>query len=108
MFVDSRQAAELAAATGASDLTALNLAISVVAGGMRSAGSYAFGLAWIGWAVVGARMGLLPRLLSTVGIVAGLGFALTNWIDPYPYLRNKAMISPTDARASMSRGTGPP
>jgi hypothetical protein len=83
LFVDSRQAAELAAASGARDLTAMNLAISVVAGGMRSAGSYAFGLAWIGWAVIGARAGKLPRLLGIVGIIAGLGFALTNWIGPF-------------------------
>lgn len=82
VFVSSKEAGELAAASGGRDLTALNLAISVVAGGMRSAGSYAFGLAWIGWAVVGARTRQLPRLLSAVGIVAGLGFALTNWIGP--------------------------
>jgi hypothetical protein len=83
IFVDSKQAGELATASGASDLTGLNLMISVVAGGMRSAGSYAFGLAWIGWAVIGARSGRLPRLLSAVGVVAGLGFALTNWVGPF-------------------------
>jgi hypothetical protein len=82
VFVDSKQAGELATASGASDLTALNLAINVVAGGMRSVGSYAFGLAWIGWAVIGVRVGRLPRLLGAVGVVAGVGFALTNWIGP--------------------------
>ena len=83
VFVDSKQAGELATASGASDLTGLNLMISVVAGGMRSAGSYAFGLAWIGWAVIGARSGRLPRPLSAVGVIAGIGFALTNWIGPF-------------------------
>jgi hypothetical protein len=82
VFVDGKQAGELATASGASDLTALNLAISVVAGGMRSAGSYAFGLAWVGWALIGARSGRLPRPLSAVGVVAGVGFVLTNWIGP--------------------------
>jgi hypothetical protein len=82
MFVDGPQSGELAVASGWNDLTALNMAIGVVAGGMRSAGSYAIGLAWIGWAVIGARSGRLPRLLSGVGVVAGLGFALTNWIGP--------------------------
>jgi hypothetical protein len=83
VFVDSKQAGELATASGASDLTGLNLMISAVAGGMRSAGSYAFGLAWIGWAVIGARSGRLPRLLSAVGVIAGVGFVLTNWIGPF-------------------------
>ena len=82
VFVDSKQASELATASGASDLTGLNLMITVVAGGMRSAGSYAFGLAWIGWAVIGARSSRLPRWLSAVGVIAGFGFALTNWIGP--------------------------
>ena len=82
VFVDSEQAGALASASGTSDLTGMNLMISVVAGGMRSAGSYAFGLAWIGWAIIGARSGQLPRPLSAMGIIAGLGFALTNWIGP--------------------------
>jgi hypothetical protein len=82
VFLDSRQAGELAAASGTPDLTALNLAIGVVAGGLRSAGSYSFGLAWIGWAVIGLQTGRLPRPLAIVGVVAGLGFALTNWIGP--------------------------
>jgi len=82
LFVDSKQAADLAAASGAKDLTALNLAIGVAAGGMRSAGSYAFGLAWAGWAIAGARARQLPRPLSAIGIIAGVGFALTNWIGP--------------------------
>ena len=83
VFVDSRQAAELAAATGASDLTALNLAISVVAGGDAVGRQLCIrpdvdrlGCRW-------RPDGQLPRLLSTVGIVAGLGFALTNWIGPF-------------------------
>ena len=80
LFVDSKQTGELALAAGVTDLTGFNLLISVVAGGMRSAGSYAVGLAWIGWAVIGARSGRLPRPLSVVGVIAGLGFALTNWI----------------------------
>ena len=78
LFVDSKQTGELALAAGVTDLTGFNLLISVVAGGMRSAGSYAVGLAWIGWAVIGARSGRLPRPLSVVGVIAGLGFALTN------------------------------
>jgi hypothetical protein len=82
VFIDSNQASKLAAASGSKDLTALNLAISVVAGGLRSAGSYALGLAWVGWAVLGTRMRRLPRLLGLVGVIAGLGFALTNWIGP--------------------------
>ena len=82
VFVDSSQARQLAQASGTTDLTAMNLAISVVAGGMRSAGSYAFGLAWIGWAVMGLRSRTLPALLCVVGIAAGAGFALTNWIGP--------------------------
>jgi len=82
VFVDGEHAAELALASGASDLTGLNLAISVVSGGMRSAGSYAFGLAWVGWAFIGIRSGRLPRLLSAVGVIAGLGFAFTNWVGP--------------------------
>jgi hypothetical protein len=82
VFIDSSQASKLAAASGSKDLTALNLAISVVAGGLRSAGSYALGLAWIGWAVLGMRTHRLPRLLCLVGVIAGLGFALTNWIGP--------------------------
>ncbi len=82
LFVDSKQTGELALAAGVTDLTGFNLLISVVAGGMRSAGSYAVGLAWIGWAVIGARSGRLPRPLSVVGVIAGLGFALTNWIGP--------------------------
>ena len=57
LFVDSKQTGELALAAGVTDLTGFNLLISVVAGGMRSAGSYAVGLAWIGWAVIGARSG---------------------------------------------------
>lgn len=82
VFIDSRQASKLAAASGSKDLTGLNLAISVVAGGLRSAGSYALGLAWIGWAVFGMRTRRLPRLLGLVGVIAGIGFVLTNWIGP--------------------------
>jgi hypothetical protein len=82
VFIDGGQASRLGAASGSKDLTALNLAIGVVAGGLRSSGSYAFGLAWIGWGIIGMRTNRLPRLLGLVGLIAGLAFALTNWIGP--------------------------
>jgi hypothetical protein len=83
VFVTSKEATELAAASSANDLTGMNLAIGVVAGGMRSAGSYAFGLAWVGWAVIGARAGQISRWLSAAGVIAGVGFVLANWIGPF-------------------------
>ena len=82
VFVGSKEAGQLAAASGSHDLTALNMAIGNTAGGMRSAGSYAFGVAWIGWSIVGARARRLPRWLAAVGVIAGVGWALTNWIGP--------------------------
>ena len=83
VFLDNNAASKLADASGSKDLTGLNLAIGVVSGGLRSAGSYAFGLSWIGWSIVGMRTGQLPRLLAVTGVIAGLGFALTNWIGPF-------------------------
>lgn len=55
VFVGGANASKTATAAGLSDLTAVNLAAGQVAGGMRSAGSYSFGLAWFALAVVGMR-----------------------------------------------------
>ncbi len=82
VFLSPEQARALAAAMGTPDLTATAFTNSVVAGGFRALGSYALGWALVLWGTAALRGGRLPRALSWLGIVAGVLFALTNWIGP--------------------------
>lgn len=109
VFLGGGQASRLAAASGSKDLTALNLAIGVVAGGLRSSGSYLFGLASVGWGVLGMRTNRLPRLLGIVGLIAGLAFALTNWIGPFagPFAFFGSLIWLGGLALVLFRRTGP-
>ena len=71
---------------------------------------------WIAWqpAVADLLNAAIDKRLPVdelAGRIAWGGSVIPVAESPYlttPYLRNKAMLSPTDARASMSRGTGPP
>ena len=82
VFYTPEQSMEMAQAIGTSDLTVINMALEMVAGGMRSAGSYAFGWALILWGIVALRARRFPAVLNWIGIASGVFFALTNWIGP--------------------------
>jgi hypothetical protein len=82
VFLTPEQSKEIATAIGAADHTVINMALNVAAGGMRSAGSYAFGWALILWGIFALRAQRFPVVLNWIGIGSGLLFALTNWIGP--------------------------
>jgi hypothetical protein len=83
VFITPEQSREMATAMGMADHAAVNMALEVVAGGMRSAGSYAFGWALILWGIYALRARRFPAALNWIGIAAGISFALTNWIGPF-------------------------
>ncbi len=82
VFWSPQQSTEVANAIGTPDHAVINMALNLTAGGMRSAGSYAFGWALILWGIAGLRAQRFPVVLNWIGMVSGVLFALTNWIGP--------------------------
>lgn len=82
LFYTPEQASQLAAAIGTPDLTVINVANSLVAGGFRSTAAYATGWAMVLWSITALKTKRFPPLLNWIGIIGGLLYALTVWIGP--------------------------
>lgn len=82
VFYTPDYSSALAKAMGTPDLTAVNAANSLVAGGMRSTSAYAMGWAVVLWSITALRLGHFSKVIHWIGIVAGVLFALTVWIGP--------------------------
>jgi hypothetical protein len=82
VFSTPEQNQAAAEAAGLADLTVINVANNLVAGGMRSTGSYMFGWAMVLWGAAALKSDKLPKVLCWIQIVTGVLFALTVWIGP--------------------------
>lgn len=82
IFYTPEQASQLARAMGTPDLTVINAANNLVAGGFRSTAAYAAGWATVLWSVAALKTKRFPAVLNWIGIVGGILFALTVWIGP--------------------------
>ncbi len=83
VFYTPEMAGPLAKAIGTPDLTVINAANNLVAGGMRSTSAYALGWAVVLWSIAALKSGRFSRLLNWIGIISGVLFALTVWIGPF-------------------------
>jgi hypothetical protein len=81
-FYTRQQATDLANAVGTSDLTVINVANDVVAGGMRSTAAYASAWSMVLWGIAALKTRKLPVALIWIQIVTGVVFGLTVWIGP--------------------------
>jgi hypothetical protein len=81
-FYSPERASQLASAIGTPDLTVINVANSIVAGGFRSTAAYATGWAMVLWSITALKTKRLPAILNWIGIIGGILFALTVWIGP--------------------------
>ena len=82
VFYSPEQASQLSSAMGTPDLTVINAANNLVAGGLRSTSAYAMGWAVILWSLTALQAKKFPIALNWIGIVTGVLFALTVWIGP--------------------------
>lgn len=82
LFYTPEQASQLAGAIGTPDLTVINAANSLVAGGFQSTAAYATGWAMVLWSITALNTRRLPAALNWIGIIGGLLYALTVWIGP--------------------------
>ena len=82
LFYTPEQASQLARAIGTPDLTVINVANNVVAGGFRSTAAYATGWAMVLWSIAALKTKKFPAVLNWIGIIGGILFALTVWIGP--------------------------
>lgn len=78
----SDQASQLANALQVPDLTVINVANDLVAGGLRSTAAYATGWAMLLWSIAAFKTRRLPIVLNGIGMVTGILYALTVWIGP--------------------------
>jgi hypothetical protein len=82
LFYTPEQASQLARAIGTPDLTVINVANNLVAGGFRSTAAYATGWAMVLWSITAMKTKRFPAILNWIGIIGGILFALTVWIGP--------------------------
>ena len=82
VFPTAEQTTQLALAAGLPDLTAITVATTRVAGGLRSTAAYASGWAMALWSIAALRTKRLPAVLNGIGLVTAILFALTVWIGP--------------------------
>ncbi len=82
IFYTPEQSKQLAQALGTSDLTVINAANNLVAGGMRSTAAYATGWAMLLWSIAAQKNKRLPLVLNGIGILTAILYALTVWIGP--------------------------
>lgn len=76
------QASQLSAAMGTPDLTVINAANNLVAGGLRSTSAYAMGWAVVLWSLTALQAKKFPAVLNWIGMISGVLYALTVWIGP--------------------------
>ena len=82
LFYTPEQASQPAKAIGTPDLTVINVANNLVAGGLRSTAAYATGWAMVLWSITALKTKRFPTILNWIGIISGILFALTVWIGP--------------------------
>ncbi len=81
-FTTPQQMQGQAQAIGAPDLTVLNMANNLVAGGMRSTAAYGQGWAMVLWGIAALKGRKLPAALCWIQMITGLLYGLTVWIGP--------------------------
>lgn len=82
VFYSPEQSSQLASAIGTPDLTVINVANSLAAGGFRSTAAYATGWAMVLWSITALKTKRFPAILNWIGIIGGILYALTVWIGP--------------------------
>ena len=82
VFYSPEQASQLSSAMGTPDLTVINAANNLVAGGLRSTSAYAMGWAVVLWSLAALQAKKFPAVLNWIGMISGVLFALTVWIGP--------------------------